>query len=80
MKKEEEFFDKVEEVLNAYTETYEEGAWEDFEKYRKKEKKVWLFKPWAAVAAAVILLAVYGLFELTDTGHLKEHTIAKKVD
>ena len=80
MKKEEEFFDKVEEVLHAYTETYEEGAWEDFEKHRKKEKKVWLFRPWAAVAAAVILIAVYGLFELTDTGHLKEQTIAKKID
>jgi len=80
MKKEEEFFDKVEEVLHAYTETYEEGAWEDFEKQRKKEKKVWLFKPWAAVAAAVILLAIYGLFELTNTGYLKEQTIAKKVD
>lgn len=80
MKKEEEFFDKVEEVLQTYTETYEEGAWEDFETHRKKRKRIWLFKPWTAVAAAVILLVVYGLFELTNTVPLTETLAVKKSD
>ncbi|MEJ5994410.1 hypothetical protein WG904_08270 [Pedobacter sp. Du54] len=65
MNKEQEqgLFNQIEEVLQTHEETYELGAWEEFDANRKKKKQRWPMYTWAA--AAIILLCLgFGLFEI----------------
>lgn len=67
MNKEQEqrFFNQVEEVLQAHEETYELGAWEEFDANRKKKKRRWPIYAWTAAAMVLLCLSI-GLFQRTD--------------
>jgi cytoskeletal protein RodZ len=60
---EQEFFNQIEEVLHAHEGTYEAGAWEEFDASRKKNKRKFPFYLWTAVAAAILLVAGFFLFD-----------------
>ncbi len=66
MNKEQEqgLFNQIEEVLHTHEETYELGAWEEFDTNRKKNKRKWPLYIWTA-AAVVLLIAGFGLLEMT---------------
>ncbi|MGF1923034.1 MAG: outer membrane beta-barrel protein [Bacteroidia bacterium] len=65
MNKEQEkgLFNQIEEVLQAHEDTYEPGAWEDFDASRKKSKRKWPIYVWIA-AASILLVASIGLYEM----------------
>lgn len=77
IEQEEAFFSKVEEVLQAHEDAYEEGAWEEFVATRKKEKRRWPVYAWAA-AAVVLLLVSFGLFEITKKDQLYTKEVVVK--
>ena len=79
MNKEQEqgFFNQIEDVLHTYEETYELGAWEEFDANRKKNKRKWPLFMWTA-AAVVLLIAGFGLLELTKKDELlNNQTVVK---
>ena len=82
MKKEQEqaFFKEIEEVLHSHDETYELGAWEEFDANRKGNKRKWPIYAWAT-AAAVLLLVGFGLFEIANKDKLyNNHTLVKNLN
>ncbi|MDL2211083.1 PorT family protein [Bacteroides sp. OttesenSCG-928-M17] len=78
MKQENELWmKKMKEMLDNYSEPLPAGGWEKLEKELTPRKRLYLFKEWRAVAAAVLLLAVLGsslLFLNTDTAEEIQHT------
>lgn len=82
MNKEQEqgFFNQIEDVLHTHEETYELGAWEDFDANRKKSKRKWPLYMWTA-AAVILLVASFALVEFTKTTELQNtSTFAKDKD
>ncbi len=79
MNKEQEqgFFNQIEDVLHTYEETYELGAWEEFDTNRKKNKRKWPLYMWTA-AAIVLLIAGFGLLELTKKDELLNNQVVVK--
>ncbi len=79
MNKEQEqrLFNQIEEVLHTHEETYELGAWEEFDADRKKKNRKWPIYAWTA--AAVILLCLgFGWFELAIRNEGKKDTLFVK--
>ena len=66
MNKEQEqgFFNQIEDVLHTHEETYELGAWEEFDANRKKKKRNFPVYIWMA-AAVVLLIAGFGIYEIS---------------
>jgi hypothetical protein len=58
MKKEDSFFNGIEDTLHSYEDAYVPGAWEDFQEKRKRRRMgIWFFR--LGSAAAVLLLLSY---------------------
>jgi len=74
---EEGFFNQIEEVLYAHEETYELGAWEEFDANRKRNKRKWPIYGWAA-AAVILLFVGFGFFEITRKDELPNNPIVVK--
>lgn len=66
---EQKFLNQIEEVLQAHEDTYQHGAWEEFDANRKKNKRKWPIYGWAA-AAVVLLFACLGVFEIAKRDEL----------
>ncbi len=79
MNKEQEFLNQIEEVLLAHEETYELGAWEEFDANRKKNKLKWPIYTWAA-AAVVLLFVSFGLFEILKRDEQQKDQVFVKND
>lgn len=77
MNKEQEFLNQIEEVLLAHEETYELGAWEEFDANRKKNKRKWPIYAWTAAAVALLFVS-FGLFEMTKKDGLKNDQVLVK--
>lgn len=77
MDKEQEFLKRIEEVLQAHEDTYEPGAWEEFDANRKKDKRKWPIYGWA-VAAAILIIACFGLFEIVQKDGLDKGEVVVK--
>jgi cytoskeletal protein RodZ len=74
---EQEFFNQIEEVLHAHEDTYEAGAWEEFDANRKKKKRSTPIYAWVA-AAAVLVVAGFFLFDQNAVNQIqKTPTIVK---
>lgn len=65
-KEEETFFNEIEEVLHSHEDSYEDGAWEEFERYRKPNKRKWPIYGWIA-AAMILIVAGISLYNNSKT-------------
>lgn len=74
---EQEFFNQIEEVLQAHEGTYESGAWEEFDAHRKKVKRKVPIYAWAA-AAIVLLIASFILFDANNTSQIQKNPAVVK--
>lgn len=74
MDKEQEqgFFNQIEEVLHAHEDTYEPGAWEEFDANRKKGKRKMPLYLWTAVAAAILIVISFVLFETNSINQIQK--------
>lgn len=74
---EQRLFNQIEEVLHTHEETYELGAWEEFDANRKKSKRKWPLYMWTA-AAVVLVMLTFGLLQLTKKDALTTDPIVVK--
>lgn len=65
------FFKKLEDTLKNYQDSYQPGAWEEFDLNRKQKRSRWPIYYWAA--ASILILVACALFLINSTKQLKDH-------
>lgn len=76
---EQEFFNQIEEVLHTHEDTYEPGAWEEFDANRKRKKRSTPIYAWVA-AAAVLLVAGFFLFDQNAVNQIQKIPSVVKIE